>query len=457
MIDFHNPRTQAAAWSQVRSLRWRLGVGALFALGACLVMNSYPVGFSWFLAVMVTAGFDALLGHSYLEARGRADRATAGGLFMWGCAFSAMVFAAMTLHVAAAGGEAGRVLAVLMAGSSVVSAMMFLFQARAFMMTTAAPAAVCLLTIPFLPTTPTEASLLQAELGAACGVAGFLIFVLREAMQNAKLVAGLREANNAARARQAEAELKRAQAEQAEGAKSEFMAVMTHELRTPLNAVIGYAEIIGEDMAALGRSDTAQDAGRIERAARHLLGMIDQILTLTSASATEVGVTVREADVRQIIEGQIEIHRSAIDANNNRLSVRVDPAAARVVTDPEKLSVCIGAFVSNAAKFTDRGLIAVTADCDDFGGIEMLVLSVSDTGVGISADRLEHIFEPFTQLEAANTRVRGGLGLGLAIAKRAAGQLGGVVSVRSELGKGSTFVLRTPLILKPAQAIPKAA
>jgi signal transduction histidine kinase len=438
VIQFQEPATLAAARAHVESWRWRLGISALFAVGAALCLDSWPVGFAWFLAIWVTTGFDALLGRSYLDARSKQDRATAGGLFVWGCAFSVIVSSALTLHVAGMGGGAGRVLAVLIAASAFVSAMMFLFQARGFMMISAAPAALCLLAVPFLPIVPSPANLIQAELGAACGVGGFLIYVLRAALLSSARVNELRAATAEARTRQLEAEARQTEAEAANRAKSEFLSVMTHELRTPLNAVIGYAEMIQEDASA--HSTVGADAVRIERSARHLLGLIDQILLMTDADVADVRASVREVDVRALLEGIVGAEQESAAAAGNRISMRVSPEAERVQIDASRMGVCVAAILSNAVKFTTGGLIAVTASRQE----DRLVIGVSDTGIGIDAAHLEAIFKPFLQIESAKTRERGGLGLGLAIARRVAQSLGGEISVTSEVGKGSTFTLRIP-------------
>jgi signal transduction histidine kinase len=456
VFKFQDPPMLAAAKAHVSSLRWRMGVGTLFALGASFVLGSFAAGFGWFLAVMLSTGFDAMLGHSYLESRGK-TRNSSGALFMWGCAFSVIVFAAMTLYLASAGGGPGRVLAVLMAASSLVSVMLFLFQAPVFMLVTAAPAAICLLVMPFLPFEPGAHDPLNGAAGAACGVAGFLAFVVRAALYNGRMVTGLRAANKQAKERQIEAEAKQLEAEEANRAKSEFLAVMTHELRTPLNAVIGYSEIIQEDMAAEGRKDMADDASRITGSARHLLGLIDQILNMSSIDAGKDGLSPADIDVRKLIDDAVAVVHDEARDSGNRVSVRVSSEAARAYTDTSKLGVCLNAIVSNAVKFTEGGLIAINADCIFGDGREWLTISVSDTGIGIAAEDLPRVFQPFTQIDSTSTRARGGMGLGLSIAQRMAHALGGEVSVTSEVGVGSTFTIRAPLRIERISAARVAA
>ncbi|MGQ0531198.1 MAG: sensor histidine kinase [Caulobacteraceae bacterium] len=446
----------AAARGQVKSLRFRMAVGALFATGAAFVLESPSAGFGWYLALVLSMAFDYMLGNSYLEQRGDADRQTAGVLFVWGSLFSIAIFAAMPVVLAAMGGGPGRVLGVLIAASSLVSVMMFTFQAPRFMFLAAAPPTVALMTMPFIPFNADAANAALGAAGVGCGVVGFLAYVTRSALNNGRMVQGWKSAHQAAKDRQLEAEVKRAEAEEANRAKSEFLAVMTHELRTPLNAVIGYAEIIQEDLDAEGRKDLSEDAGRITGSARHLLGLIDQILNLSSVDAGTDGLAPRDVDVRKLIEEAIHSVQDDARMGGNRISMRVAAEAERAYTDTGKLAVCLAALLSNAVKFTTNGLIAVTAD-REYTDQETLVLSVSDTGVGIAASDMPRLFKPFEQLDSTATRRKGGMGLGLSIAQRMAHTLGGGVTVTSERGVGSTFVVRVPIKLMAISAARAAA
>lgn len=457
MLKFNDPTMLSAARSRVGSLRWRFLLGAVFATGASLVLASAAAGFGWYLALGMVMVFDHMLGNSYLIARGEKGRATAGVLFVWGSVFSIIIFAAMPVVLAAFGGGPGRVLGVLMAASSLVSVMLFTFQAPRFMMLCAAPATLALLAMPFIAFHEGPASALHGALGVGCGVAGFMAYITRAALSNVQMVNGWKAANQAAKERQLEAELKRAEAEEANRAKSEFLAVMTHELRTPLNAVIGYAELINEDLAAEGRTELADDATRITASARHLLGLIDQILNMSSIDAGQEGLAAREVDVRKLLEEAIATVQDEARETGNRISIRVSADAERAYTDGGKLAVSLAALVSNAVKFTSNGLIAVTAERDVLEGRDMLLIAVSDTGIGIGAENLSRIFMPFTQVEGATTRTKGGMGLGLSIALRMANTLGGDIVASSEVGSGSTFTLRVPLRLQTATPARAAA
>jgi len=457
VLKFNDPTMLSAARGRVSSLRWRFVLGAIFAAGASFVLTSASAGFGWYLALCMAMVFDHMLGSSYVQARGEKARATAGVMFVWGSVFSILIFAAMPIVLAAVGGGPGRVLGVLMAASSLVSVMLFTFQAPRFMILCAAPATVALLAMPFIPFHEGPANALQGALGVGCGVIGFMAYITRAALNNTKMVNGWKAANQAAKERQLEAELKRAEAEEANRAKSEFLAVMTHELRTPLNAVIGYAELINEDLAAEGRGDLAEDAARITASARHLLGLIDQILNMSSIDAGQEGLAVRDVDVRKLLEEAVASVQDEARAAGNRISVRVSADAERAYTDGGKLAVSIAALISNAVKFTTNGLIAVTAERDVLEGRDMLLIGVSDTGIGIAPENLTRVFMPFTQIEGANTRTKGGMGLGLSIALRMANTLGGDIVASSEVGSGSTFTLRIPLRLHAATPTRAAA
>ncbi|MGH6951760.1 MAG: sensor histidine kinase [Vitreimonas sp.] len=447
----------AAAHVRLRSVRRRFLIGALFAVGAALTLGSAAAGFSWYLALAVAMGFDYLLGKFYLSARGAKERVTTGALFVGGCLFSLVVFAAMPILLAFNGGGAGRVLGVLMAASALVSLMPFAFQAPRFMLLTVAPPTAAMLLIPAIPVGADPATALAGAVGIGCGVAGFLSYFERAVRYNTKVAASWRTAHEEAKERQREAEAKRAEAEAANSAKSEILALMTDELRTPLNAVIGYAEIIQDDLSTAGRKDMAGDAARITSSARHLLSIVDQILDLSSKDAGQEALALSEVDVRKLIEDGVVAALDGVRASGNSISVHVAAGAERAFTDGGKLAACLSALVSNAVKFTSNGTIALTAGREEREGRDWLLIGVSDTGVGIAAADLPRVFTPFTQIESAATRANAGMGLGLSIAQRLARALGGEVSATSEVGVGSTFTLRAPMRLMQQQSARAAA
>jgi signal transduction histidine kinase/CheY-like chemotaxis protein len=238
-----------------------------------------------------------------------------------------------------------------------------------------------------------------------------------------------------------EAKARRQAAEQASLAKSQFLATMSHELRTPLNAVIGYAEILEEDLGAEGREASAADAARIRRAARDLLGLINEVLDLSKIEAGRMEVTPGEANIPEIVADVAETTAHIAAANGDKVVVQIEPHVGVVVADGGKVRQCLLNLVSNACKFTQQGSIHMHVDLLDRPEGAMLRLVVADTGVGIEPEQAKRLFQPFVQADVSHTRKQGGTGLGLVITRRLAQLMGGDVTLESAPGRGSTFTL----------------
>jgi signal transduction histidine kinase len=238
------------------------------------------------------------------------------------------------------------------------------------------------------------------------------------------------------------AEAERASAVAANKAKSSFLAVMSHELRTPLNAVIGYAEILEEDLKSEGMTQQLDDAGKIRGAGRHLLGVINQVLDLSKIEAGSMETECIPYCPNTLVREVIDTTRPLVEAGGNTLAVSANnlPMA---MGDPTKLRQCLFNLVSNAAKFTQDGVISVEAVAND--GI--LNFKIKDTGIGMTESQMAKIFEPFVQADESTTRKFGGTGLGLAITRKLAKIMGGDADVTSKLGLGSTFSLSVALNL----------
>ena len=242
-------------------------------------------------------------------------------------------------------------------------------------------------------------------------------------------------------------------AETASLSKSQFLASMSHELRTPLNAIIGYSEILKEEAEDDGRATDVADIDRVLTAARQLLHLINDILDLSKIEAGRMDVAANEFDIGRLIQEAATIVQPTIEKNGNALALELPEDLGAACTDSFKLNQCILNLLANAAKFTKAGQITIGAKRDRAVGGDWIEISVSDSGIGMSAEQMERLFNAFVQADASTAQRFGGTGLGLAITRKTMHLLGGDVSVASSLGKGATFSLRFPADL-PAPSMP---
>jgi signal transduction histidine kinase/CheY-like chemotaxis protein len=223
--------------------------------------------------------------------------------------------------------------------------------------------------------------------------------------------------------------------------KSEFLANMSHELRTPLNAIIGFSELLQESTFGDLNSDQRAFVRDIHAGGQHLLNLINDILDLSKIEAGRMSVHREECDLPAILRETLTVIRPLALKKSLQLEAIPAPDASVVWADSGKIKQVMYNLLSNAVKFTDTGgLITVDARADG----KDLVVSVSDTGIGIASDDLLHIFDEFYQVDGSLTRRHEGTGLGLALVKRLIGMHGGDVSVKSRLGEGSCFRFRLP-------------
>jgi signal transduction histidine kinase len=244
-------------------------------------------------------------------------------------------------------------------------------------------------------------------------------------------------------------------AEEANQAKSRFLANMSHEFRTPLNAIIGYSEILKEDAIEQGQIASVTDLERIKSAGRHLLAMVNEVLDLSKIEAGKTELFIESFDVQDMVEEAVATVRSLVEANNNRLKLHCESPLGRMAADAVRVRQMLYNLLSNAGKFTENGEVRVTVRRISERSLPKLdgwiVIAVSDTGIGMRSDRVESAFEAFGQLDPSTTRRHGGTGLGLAITKHYCEIMGGAISVESKPGEGSTFTLRLPTVVTPAE------
>ncbi|MDQ6636100.1 MAG: PAS domain-containing protein [Gemmatimonadota bacterium] len=233
-------------------------------------------------------------------------------------------------------------------------------------------------------------------------------------------------------------------------AKSEFLASMSHELRTPLNAILGYTSLLADGITGPISPAQQEQLLRIRASATHLLGLIDEVLSFSRLEAGREQLSMHDVDARSVLDEAAALVRPMAAAK--QLPLEIDPPSAtgeplHLESDILKLRQILVNLLTNAVKFTDHGSVRLSAQADG----DDVVFVVTDTGIGIPASHLEHVFDAFWQVEQAASRRVGGTGLGLSVTRRLARLLGGDVSVSSAPGQGSVFTVRLPRASRPPE------
>jgi signal transduction histidine kinase/CheY-like chemotaxis protein len=250
------------------------------------------------------------------------------------------------------------------------------------------------------------------------------------AIQNARLFQEIRE--------------KSRQLEVASQLKSQFLANMSHELRTPLNAIIGVTEMLHEDAIDLKREDELEPLERVLRAAKHLLALINDILDLSKIEAGKMDIHVESFALAPLVEDVVQTIGTMAVKNGNEVVVDCAANLGTMQADQTRIRQALLNLASNANKFTEKGIVTITARRATESGRDWVTLAVTDTGIGLSPEQMGKLFQDFVQADASTTRKYGGTGLGLAISRRFCQMMGGDITVTSEPGRGSTFTIRLP-------------
>ena len=224
--------------------------------------------------------------------------------------------------------------------------------------------------------------------------------------------------------------------------KSQFVSSMSHELRTPLNAIIGLTEMMVTNVARFGTEKALEPLQRVNRAGTHLLGLINQVLDLSKIEAGKLELNPQTVQLVPLIDEVVGTARQLADQNKNRITAEASDDLGSLSVDPMRLRQILFNLLSNACKFTKDGEVKLRAS--RVNGRDWVELSVSDTGIGMTAEQQAKLFEEFAQADKTTAQRFGGTGLGLAITRKLARMMGGDVTVASEPGKGSVFTVRLP-------------
>jgi len=232
-------------------------------------------------------------------------------------------------------------------------------------------------------------------------------------------------------------------ADAANRAKSIFLAKMSHDLRTPLNAVIGYSEMLLETFEPTARNEHKRvDLGRINAAGKHLLSLVADVLDLSKIESNSIELRIERFDLAEFARDVVTTTQRLAAEKGNALTLNCIGRLGMVSTDATKLRQILLNLISNAAKFTEGGTIALSVRRDARSGGDWIEMQVRDTGIGIAPEQLHRLFQNFGQATAATSGKYGGTGLGLAISQKFCALMGGGVTVSSEPGRGSCFTVR---------------
>jgi signal transduction histidine kinase len=238
-------------------------------------------------------------------------------------------------------------------------------------------------------------------------------------------------------------------AEDASQAKGEFLSLMSHELRTPLQSIIGYTEVVIEELKLVNDDAHINDLQRVINNSERLLKLINGVLDLAKIEAGGMELDLTQTKLSRLVDEALGAVVPLLEKNAIRLRVDVDDGESLPVADPEKLLHILINLLGNAIKFAPCGEVEVQA----YHRPDLIFISVADTGIGISQEQQGNIFYPFRQADSSTTRKYQGSGLGLSISRQLCEIMGGTIRVESELGKGARFIVELPLPIKPAAAV----
>jgi signal transduction histidine kinase len=301
----------------------------------------------------------------------------------------------------------------------------------------------------------------EAVAGTVLSEAGELMWIvtilhdLTETIERARLYEQVKRASEELEAKVQTATIELAQqnellrrqrfeVEQASALKSQFLANMSHEFRTPLNAILGYTQMLMQGVTGALTEEQHTDLERIDSNGRHLMGLINDILDLSRIEAGHMPVHTATINVSQLVKEVLGELDPIIQRSRLRVGTRLSSRLPTFESDRQKVKQILLNLIGNALKFTRRGNVQIVAR--PAGQARTVSITVKDTGIGISRANLERIFEDFRQLDTSPSRGYSGTGLGLSICRRLAVILGGTLTVKSQVGRGSAFTLALPVV-----------
>ncbi len=411
-----------------RELKTRIALAAFIGLTAWTVTPTiWPI--VWFAAMLVTQALDWVVFTRY---RRNPDWMPDRGYLVLSCLTTFLgvtVYAGLTAYMWFYGGETGRIFAMIQCAGGLLHVSLHMHHARAILISAVVPHSLYFLGLP----------LYQA---AQSGRWQDLLVPIGGLLYMSHLVVAVRQSSSTTREMQEARDAAfdaRGKAEVANAAKSDFLAVVSHEIRTPMNAVISAANLLKQtplDTRQAEHVDMLIDAGDV------LMGLLNDVLDVSKIEAGKMELETADMVVRDRLTALGRLWEPRAEANNVRLAWKIAPDVPQAVrTDPLRFQQILFNLMSNAVKFTRDGDILVKVDWID----GVMTVAVTDSGCGIPADRLEHVFNSFEQADAGTTRRYGGTGLGLSISRKLAEVMGGSLTVASIEGEGSTFTLQLPM------------
>lgn len=233
-------------------------------------------------------------------------------------------------------------------------------------------------------------------------------------------------------------------ADEANRTKSNFLTHMSHELRTPLTAILGYTEIMQEDLDEQVFDDFPERLSHVHQAGSHLLTIINSLLDISKIEAGHLDLFLETTPIRTVLEEACSAVGPQIERNNNSLELICPDEAGEMITDHTKVRQNLINLLSNAAKFTRDGTIRVSVETLKVQSGDWIYFRIKDSGIGMTREQIDRIFQPFVQADSSTTRRFGGTGLGLALTRRFCQILGGEIDVESEPDAGTCFTMRLP-------------